>query len=124
MKLNELISQANELKAQRKELSERDRELSAALSAVEGQIMQLMLDIGTTRASNDAGNSVHLNQVARPTIMDWDLFYKHLQETGEFDLLQKRLSVTACRDRWDNQATIPGVQPAVDWELSYSNKRT
>ena len=45
----------------------------------------------------------------QPTVTDWDAFYAYVQTTGEFDLLQRRVSSTAIKARWDNAAEVPGV---------------
>lgn len=46
-----------------------------------------------------------------PTNVDWDVLWRHVTKTGNFDLIQKRLSLTACRERWEKRAKIPGVEP-------------
>lgn len=42
-----------------------------------------------------------------PYAESWDKLQKHIVETGEFDLMQKRLSVTAVRER---DEAIPGIK--------------
>jgi hypothetical protein len=45
-----------------------------------------------------------------PTFEDWDRFSKHLEKHPEdVTLLQRRLSIEACRERWAAKQTIPGV---------------
>lgn len=44
-----------------------------------------------------------------PRIDDWTKFYAHVKKTGEFELLQKRLSDAAVKERWDNKKKVPGV---------------
>lgn len=44
-----------------------------------------------------------------PTLDDWQKLEKHLRRTGEFDLLQRRLSVEAVRERWEAKKAVPGV---------------
>lgn len=45
-----------------------------------------------------------------PQVEDWPLFYEYLLKSGEFDLLQRRLSDGAVKDRWDDGVVIPGVK--------------
>lgn len=45
----------------------------------------------------------------QPTVVDWNMFYDHVRTTGEFDLLQRRVSSTAIKARWDNEAEVPGI---------------
>lgn len=42
---------------------------------------------------------------------DWDAFYSYVASTGQFELLQRRLSDTALRERWDAGEPVPGVVP-------------
>lgn len=44
-----------------------------------------------------------------PTVEDWDALYGHIQETNEWDLLQKRLGTAAVKERWDVGEEVPGV---------------
>lgn len=51
--------------------------------------------------------SVKTDQV--PRVEDWDLFYKHIKKTGEFDLLGRTPTKSAIEARWENGKKIPGV---------------
>jgi hypothetical protein len=44
-----------------------------------------------------------------PLVEDWPKFYKHVQKTGHFDLLHKRLSGDAVKSRWEAKEVVPGV---------------
>ncbi len=45
-----------------------------------------------------------------PTVNDWDKAWKFIFKTGDTSLVQKRLSVTACREVWNAKKQIPGVE--------------
>lgn len=45
-----------------------------------------------------------------PQVEDWDLLYKHIKKTGEFDLLGRSLSKAAVDERWDSNKKVPGVK--------------
>lgn len=47
----------------------------------------------------------------------WGALQKHIQKTGEFDLLEKRLGVLAARERWEAGKSIPGVKKFVKVEI-------
>jgi hypothetical protein len=55
---------------------------------------------------------------AVPLVEDWDTFHIHIQQTGEFDLLQKRISVTAWRARSEDGIIVPGVSKVEDVDIS------
>jgi hypothetical protein len=46
---------------------------------------------------------------AKPTVENWDEFYAHVKKTGQFDLLQRRLSESAVVERWEDKKAVPGV---------------
>ena len=45
-----------------------------------------------------------------PKVKDWDEFYKYVKKTGSFDLMQKRLTDAAIKERWENGKEVPGVE--------------
>jgi hypothetical protein len=44
-----------------------------------------------------------------PIVEDWELFYKYLKKTGQFELMQKRLNEAAIHERWEAGKKVPGV---------------
>lgn len=44
-----------------------------------------------------------------PFAEDWELVHTHIIETGDWDLMQKRLGVAAVKLRWDEGEEVPGV---------------
>lgn len=48
-----------------------------------------------------------------PTVKDWDKFHAYILKNakkGAFALLQKRVSVTAVEEIWENGKQVPGVE--------------
>lgn len=46
----------------------------------------------------------------KPSVADWPTLQAHILATGEFDLIQRRISDKAVADRWEAGAAIPGVE--------------
>jgi hypothetical protein len=46
-----------------------------------------------------------------PSVKDWDKVFAYIKKKGAFDLLQKRLSATAYRERLESKVAVPGVEP-------------
>ncbi len=44
-----------------------------------------------------------------PVAQDWTALEKHIKKTGEFDLLQRRLSSSAVKERLKLKKKVPGV---------------
>lgn len=45
-----------------------------------------------------------------PQVADWGGFFKHIKKTGDFELLQKRVSSKAVEERWESGKEVPGVK--------------
>jgi hypothetical protein len=123
MSLSDLINQLVDIRNQRTELSKQDKTLTEKASKLESDIMHAMNEVGTFRASSDFGHSVSMVKKVHPTVVNWDDFYTYLITTRNFDLLQKRLSSPAFRDRWDQGECIPGASSSEVWELSTTQSR-
>ena len=44
-------------------------------------------------------------------IIDWPKFIAYIKRTNSFDMLQKRLSSTAVKERLDDKKKVPGIKP-------------
>lgn len=77
--------------------------------ALEAHIYLLMKkeDIAFTRGESI---SVSIVDMEVPEATDWPALYKYITKTGNFDLLHKRLTIDAFKDRWDDGKAIPGVK--------------
>jgi hypothetical protein len=45
-----------------------------------------------------------------PQVADWDVFYKYIYKHKYAHLLERRPSVTGCRELFDTKGEIPGVE--------------
>lgn len=86
-------------------LSEEESKLKEAMNALDGLLKaNNMMGVAST-----LGNADYVPQTVYKA-EDWPAFYKHIQATGEFDLLHKREGQTALRDRDSNNELPPGVR--------------
>jgi hypothetical protein len=123
MNISELINQLISVKQQRTELAAKDSELSKEVSRLEADIMHAMTEAGTTKAASPEGHSAAMNKKTHPVIVDWNTFYEYVAKSQSFDLLHKRLSSTAFKDRWESGEVIPGTSTSEVWELSVRASR-
>ena len=49
---------------------------------------------------------------------DWDKLYAHIKKTGAFELMQRRVSDSSVKERWDQKKAVPGVKPLLVPTLS------
>lgn len=123
MNLSELINQMVAKQSERKSLSDQDSALAKEIAQLEADIMHAMSSAGTTKAASDVGHSVTMAKKVHPTITNWDEFYGYVTKTNSFDLLHKRLSSTAFKDRWEAGEIIPGSTTAEVWGISVTKSR-
>lgn len=122
MKISDLIDQFVEVKAQREKLNEDAKACTLKLAVLEKDIMSLMSDVGITKAASDKA-SLTMREVKHPSIDNWTLFYDYVAQTGQFELLHKRLSSTAFREHWEAGDAIPGTSSSSVWELSVVRRK-
>lgn len=121
MNIKDLIDQYVETKAHKEQLTADIRTANEKLATLEKDIMSLMSQAGITQAASDKA-SLTMKQARHPAIDDWQAFYEYVAHTGQFELLHKRLSSTAFRERWEAGEAIPGTSVSEVWELSVRRK--
>lgn len=84
-------------------------EIAAEESALKNHIIE---NLPKSEASGVAGKLARVTVVTKqiPQVKDWDAFYKYVKKTGSFDLMQKRLTDAAIKERWEAGKEIPGVE--------------
>lgn len=83
-----------------------------ALQKQETELKNWLIDnIPKSEVTGVTGKLVRVSIVRKekPAAEDWPALYAHMQETGEFDLVQRRVSETAVRARWEDGKDVPGV---------------
>jgi hypothetical protein len=98
-----------ELREKRLEEQKKVDAIEAEEKAIKEHIIQ---NLPKSEASGVAGKVARVTVITKqvPQVKDWDVFYKHVKKTGEFELLQRRLTDTAIRERWDAGKQVPGVE--------------
>jgi len=90
---------------------EKEKEVATLKEAEDTLKKDLIARLG--KAANKAvatgGRIIQLVTKDQPVVSDWPLLYKHIQKTGDFDLLEKRLGRKAAEYRFDDGQVIPGV---------------
>jgi len=121
-KLNTLIEQAAILRA---DVAERERDLresKAALADIEAKALALMMKEGSEAVRTAAGMySIRRDTV--PKVEDWDKLYDYIKKGEAFEMLQRRISVTAWRERADLGETVPGVTAEVINKLHWTGAK-
>lgn len=63
---------------------------------------------------------VKMTQGSEPVCNDWPALYEHIKETGHFEYLHKRVTVTAIKEHYDVGETVPGISFVDTFKLTVS----
>ena len=107
--MNSIIDERALIKAQMDGLNKRLKEFREALDQVDRLLLKKMDDEGLSRTANSMA-SVSINEDVVPDVTNWDALYEHVQETGDFSLIQRRVSSTAYRELLKLGEQVPGLE--------------
>lgn len=107
-KISELTKQIDELKEENKDIEE--------------NLIIKIESFNLIRADCEIG-SVTLKKELTPTVNNWDELYKFIVKNKSFELIQKRIGVTAWRERIESGIVVPGVESFIKKSLSIGRKR-
>ena len=108
--MNSIIDERASLKAQMDGLNKRLKEFREALDQVDRLLLKKMDNEGLSRTANGIA-SVSINEDTVPDVSDWDALYAHVIATGDFSLIQRRVSSTAYRELLKMGEAVPGLLP-------------
>lgn len=94
-----------------------EEKVAAATKAVEDYIKEHIINNlpkGDTGAVGRAYKAITYNDTVF-VVKDWPKFYRHLQKTGEFDLLNRALNQAAVKERIEAQ-TRPSGKRGEGWK--------
>ena len=110
MSVNQLINERADIKGQMDQLNKELKELRAESDYLDVLLLKKMDAEGVSRTANDAA-SVSINEDTVPNVDDWDELYNHVTSTGDFSLLQRRVSSTAYKEMLKMGEAVPGLSP-------------
>ena len=102
------IDALNTLRDKRKAIEATAAAVKAQETAFEDAIFQKFKKADLEGARGKRAQA-SIERVDVPTLEDPATFYKFLKRTGQFDLLQQRIAVTAVRERWSDKKIVPGI---------------
>jgi hypothetical protein len=106
--LVELLVRAKATETERLALDRQSRLLKAEEDNLKALLLQQMQDMGLTVLELPEGRAT-ISEKQKPFIMDFAALEGYIREHGALDLLQRRLTESAVKLRWDDGIQIPGV---------------
>ncbi len=118
---SDIIAKMAEVRDERRRIASRDKELVAEWRSLEMELMTRLDEQGMLKASTSDGTA-SITETVLPQVVDWDAVYAHIQETGDFYLLQKRPAAAAFRELHQSGEVIPGIEAYTKREISLRKK--
>ena len=107
--VDDVINALAQIKLDKDNINQQLKVLNAQKDALEKKLMELMGAAGLQRASNGVATvSIGEEQVYNAT--NWDAVYEHIQSTGDFSILHRRLSNAAIREIEATGGAEPGTE--------------
>jgi LPS O-antigen subunit length determinant protein (WzzB/FepE family) len=97
-----------ELRAKKSEAKKKVDEIEAQEKAVKDFLIENLPKSSQTGAVGKLAKAQVVTK-QEPQVEDWDALYTHISKTKSWDLLQRRLSTGAIKERWENKKQVPGV---------------
>lgn len=116
------IDLRQKLEADKKEAAEVVKAIEAHITSVE---TALLAQLDKEQTTNGGGKlaTVSVTESIVPTVTDWDSFYKYIARMKYYHLLERRPSVTGCRELFETKGAIPGVMPFTKRKLNFTTKK-
>lgn len=105
------------LREMRLELERKAKGLKEQEQEARNAILDCLEQSGLNKASGQvatAGKRISMI----PLVTNWDKVFDYIVENDRFDLVQKRISVLAWRENYDEGHVIPGTEPVEDVDIS------
>jgi hypothetical protein len=102
--LQTVLDRARELDRERLNLDRQSKLLKAEIDDLSALAITLMHQSGLKQY-----DGARLEVKVKPYISDYTALEGYIREHGALDLLQKRLTESAVKLRWDDGVAIPGV---------------
>ena len=104
------IDTLHNIREQKRALEKEIESLQEQAAMLESELIDQMDAEGVTKSTGKHA-SVNIGENVKPSVEDWDAFYRYINRTKSFHLLERRPSVTGCRELFELKGKIPGVVP-------------
>lgn len=110
------VKMRDALSTRRKEFEAYEDEMKSKMSRVENELLARLNEQNVDSMKTESG-TVYKQSKLKPSIRDFAALRTWILETGNVDILQKRLSTTSIRDLGGEDVDIPGVESIRELEI-------
>ena len=111
------IDALHALREDKRQLEELLKAKAQEIDLMENELIELM-DQQNISKSTGTQAMVSITTSTKPSVEDWDAFYAYIHKNKYYHLLERRPSVTGCRELFDTKGKIPGVVPFTQRKLN------
>ena len=111
------IDALHALREEKRQLEELLKAKAQEIDLVENDLIEQM-DQQNISKSTGTKATVSITTSTKPSVEDWDVFYAYIHKNKYYHLLERRPSVTGCRELFDHKGAIPGVVPFTQRKLN------
>ena len=116
--LEQCVAQLAEARAKKSELSDQLAAVGITIDRLELEVLNSMSDAGVESVRTGRA-TVSIKRSTVPTVEDWNALDAFILKHKSLDLLQRRISITAWRERVEAGKAVPGVKPFERVELAW-----
>ena len=116
--IDELIDRKKSIKTQMEKLNSELKGLREQENDIDLQLLKKLDSEGLKKTANEVA-SVSIKEETVPDVHDWDALYEHIKQTGDFSLIQRRVSSTAYSELLKLGENVPGLQPRVIRRINF-----
>ena len=111
------IDALHALREEKRQLEELLKAKAQEISLAENDLIEQMDQQNITKSTGSKA-TVSISTSVKPSVEDWDVFYAYIHKNKYYHLLERRPSVTGCRELFDHKGAIPGVVPFTQRKLN------
>ena len=111
------IDALHALREDKRQLEELLKAKVQEIDLAENDLIEQM-DAQNITKSTGLKATVSITTTTKPSVEDWDAFYAYIHKNKYYHLLERRPSVTGCRELFDTKGVIPGVVPFTQRKLN------
>lgn len=111
------IDTLHALREEKRLLEEQVKAKAQEIDLAENELIEQMDQQNITKSTGSKA-TVSISTSVKPSVEDWDAFYAYIHKNKYYHLLERRPSVTGCRELFDTKGKIPGVVPFTQRKLN------
>lgn len=111
------IDALHALREEKRQLEELLKAKAQEIDLTENDLIEQMDQQNITKSTGSKA-TVSISTSVKPSVEDWDAFYAYIHKNKYYHLLERRPSVTGCRELFDHKGAIPGVVPFTQRKLN------